>query len=89
MLAQGSDSLLDLGGGAILAYSAWIAAHAADDDHPFGHHRAEPIGALVTAVLAGVLAFEVLRSGIGALLLYGGACGATGLWLEQTRDRPA
>jgi len=62
VLAQGADSLLDLGAGAILVYTMRIGARERDEDHPFGHQRAEPIGALVTAVLAGVLAFEVLRS---------------------------
>lgn len=69
VLAQGSDSLLDIGAGAILALSAWVGSRPGDENHPFGHGRAEPIGALVTAVLAGVLAFEVLRSAVGALLL--------------------
>jgi len=69
VLAQGSDSLLDIGAGAILALSAWVGSRPGDENHPFGHGRAEPIGALVTAVLAGVLAFEVLRSAIGSLLL--------------------
>lgn len=68
VLAQGSDSLLDLGAGAILVYTARVAARERDENHPFGHQRAEPIGALITAVLAGVLAFEVLRSAIGGLL---------------------
>ena len=69
VLAQGSDSLLDIGAGAILAVSAWVGSRPGDENHPFGHGRAEPIGALVTAVLAGVLAFEVLRSAVGSLLV--------------------
>lgn len=69
VLAQGSDSLLDIGAGLVLAVSAWVASHPGDENHPYGHERAEPIGALVTAIFAGVLAFEVLRSAVGSLVL--------------------
>ena len=69
VLAQGADSLFDLAAGVILAVSASVGDRPRDENHPFGHQRAEPIGALVTAVLAGVLAFEVLRSSVGALVL--------------------
>ena len=62
VLAQGSDSLFDLAAGGILFVSAWVGSQPRDANHPYGHDRAEPLGALITAVLAGVLAFEVLRS---------------------------
>ncbi len=68
VLAQAIDSLNDLVAGAVLAWSARIGARPRDQDHPFGHERAEPIGALVLAVLTGVLAFAVLRSALGALV---------------------
>lgn len=68
VLAQGSDSLLDLASGTILAISVWVGKQPSDDNHPYGHDRAEPIGALITAVLAGVLAFEVMRSAVQALM---------------------
>lgn len=67
VLAQGSDSLLDIAAGLILFISAWVGSQPRDENHPYGHDRAEPLGALITAVLAGVLAFEVLRSAVGAL----------------------
>jgi cation diffusion facilitator family transporter len=62
VLAQGADSLMDLASGTVLSISAVIGSKPRDDDHQFGHARAEPVGALVTAVLAGALAFEVARS---------------------------
>jgi len=68
VLAQGADSLMDLAVGAVLLVSVRVAARKPDADHPFGHERAEPIGALVTAVLAFVLAIEVARSAIGSLV---------------------
>ncbi len=68
VLAQGADSLMDLAVGVVLLVSVRVAMQPRDEDHPFGHQRAEPIGALVTAVLAFVLAIEVARSAIGHLL---------------------
>ncbi len=68
VLAQGADSLMDLAVGTVLLVSVRVAARPRDEDHPFGHERAEPIGALVTAVLAFVLAIEVARSAVGALV---------------------
>src|SRR5690606_3951461 len=38
-----------------------------DEGHPLGHARAEPIAALVVAVLAGVLSVEVIRGALVAL----------------------
>jgi cation diffusion facilitator family transporter len=68
VLAQGFDSLVDIAAGIILAISVWVGSQPHDENHPYGHNRAEPIGALVTAVLAGVLAFEVLRSAVDSLI---------------------
>ncbi|MFT7487292.1 MAG: ferrous-iron efflux pump FieF [Candidatus Paceibacteria bacterium] len=71
VLAQGADSLLDVGSGIILAFSVWLSLQPSDESHHYGHERAEPIGALVTAILAGVLSFEVLRSAVESLLVEG------------------
>jgi len=64
VLAQTADSFLDVGSMLILLFCARVAARPRDEDHPFGHHRAEPIGALVTAILAGVLCVEVVQSAV-------------------------
>jgi cation diffusion facilitator family transporter len=69
VLAQGADSFMDLAVGVILAVSAAISGKPRDAGHPFGHARAEPIGALVAAVLAAVLAVEVGRAAVESLLL--------------------
>jgi cation diffusion facilitator family transporter len=69
VLAQGADSLMDLAVGTVLLVSVRVAAQPRDANHPFGHERAEPIGALVTSVLAFVLAIEVVRSAITKLVV--------------------
>lgn len=67
-LALASDSVLDVAMAAMLLLTVRVARTPADEDHPFGHQRAEPLGAVVVAIVAGVLAIEVLRSAVGALL---------------------
>lgn len=66
-LAQAADSLSDALGGLALAFALRTSAKAADEDHPHGHSTAEPIGALVVAVLVGVLAIEVFRAALTAV----------------------
>jgi cation diffusion facilitator family transporter len=67
-LAQAADSFSDIFTAMALFVSIRIAAQPADEGHPFGHQRAEPIAALMAAVIAGVLAVEVLRDSITALV---------------------
>jgi cation diffusion facilitator family transporter len=67
-LAQAADSFMDMFTAAVLTWTVTISHKPRDEDHPFGHTRAQPIGGLVTAVIAGVVALEVLRSAIGALV---------------------
>ncbi len=67
-LAQASDSLADSFTAAVMLVALSVGAAKADDNHPFGHHGAQPIAALVVAVLTGVLAVEVMRSAIGGLV---------------------
>ncbi len=67
-LAQAADSISDVLSGAMLAWAVRTSAQPPDDDHPLGHQRAEPIAALVVAVLAGILAVEVMQNAARALL---------------------
>ena len=67
-LAQAADSFMDTFTAAVLTWTVAVAAQRPDKEHPFGHSRAEPIGGLVVAVIAGVLAIEVARSAIEAIV---------------------
>jgi cation diffusion facilitator family transporter len=66
-LAQAADSVADSLTAFALLYSLWLVARPADANHPRGHQRAEPLAALFAAVMAGVLAVEVLREAVAAL----------------------
>ena len=41
-----------------------ISSKQADEGHPFGHSRAEPVAGLIVAILAGILGFELIRSSV-------------------------
>ncbi len=58
------NSLSDfIGAIVILIFVRW-AHRKTDDDHPFGHHRAEPIAGLVLGLFSGILGIEVIRHAI-------------------------
>ncbi len=70
-LAQSADSLLDFAAAFLLAWVVHVAQAPGDEKHPMGHGRAEPLGALAIAALAGVLSLEVASS--AATSLFGSA----------------
>lgn len=66
-LAQAADSLLDLVLGVLLFWATSVALRPRDEGHPHGHHAAEPIAALVVAVVAGVIAIELTATALERL----------------------
>ena len=50
LIADGMESLLDLGGSAIIWGGLKIASVPPDSKHPYGHGKAEPLAALVVAI---------------------------------------
>ncbi len=58
------NSLADLVAGvAVLLCVRW-AWEAADETHPFGHRRAEPVAGLLVSIFTGILGFEVCRTAV-------------------------
>lgn len=66
-LAQAADSLLDVFGALVLAWSVRVAATPGDERHPMGHSRAEPLGALAIAFVSAALALEVGSTAVSSL----------------------
>ncbi len=66
--AQAADSLLDFAGAFVLSWVVRVARRPQDESHPFGHARAEPLGALGVAMLAAMLALQVAQGAIAALI---------------------
>ena len=57
LIADGIESVLDVGGSMIIWFGLKVAARPPDATHPYGHGKAEPIAAAVVA--AGVLAAAI------------------------------
>jgi len=55
-----SDSLTS----AVVIISFWIAYKPPDEEHPFGHGRAESVGAIVVGTLLAVAAYELLNESV-------------------------
>jgi cation diffusion facilitator family transporter len=55
------NSLTDIIASVAIFIAVRIGTKTADADHPFGHHRAEPIAGLIVAIFASILGFEILR----------------------------
>lgn len=62
IISDAINSFTDIVTSFIIIYSVRIGRKRADSDHPFGHHRAEPIAGLIIAIFASILGFEILRS---------------------------
>jgi len=62
------NSFLDVLSSIATHIAVSISKRQADKGYPYGYKRAEPIAALLTAFLAAILAFEIFRSAITALI---------------------
>ncbi len=68
LISDSINSLNDIAASIATFICVKISGKQADEGHPFGHSRAEPIAGLIIAVLAGILGFEVIRVSVERLL---------------------
>jgi cation diffusion facilitator family transporter len=59
-----TDSIVSL----IIIFSVKVSRDKPDKDHPFGHHRAQPIAALIVAIFTAVVGFELAKFSIEKIL---------------------
>lgn len=64
LISDALNSLNDIAASVATFICVKISNKQADEGHPFGHSRAEPIAGLIIAVLAGILGFEVIREAV-------------------------
>lgn len=64
LLSDAFNSLTDIVSSIAIYVCVKISNREADEGHPFGHSRAEPIAGLVVAILAGILGFEIMRTSV-------------------------
>lgn len=67
MIADAWHTLSDTLTSIVVIIGFFIASRPADKGHPFGHGRAEPIGAVIIATLLAVVAVNFLTESIGRL----------------------
>ena len=72
VISDSINSLTDIITSVILFISVKVSAKRADEGHPFGHHRAEPIAGLIVAILMGILGFEIIKAAVDRLIIGGG-----------------
>ena len=68
LLSDAFNSLVDVVASVAIWYSVEVAHRDPDQDHPFGHHRAETIAALGVAIFTAILGFEIGRAAIERLI---------------------
>jgi len=67
LIADGMDSVFDAASNAIGLVGIHFASRPADDDHPYGHRKAETMTALVIAGLLFLTTWELLQSAVDRL----------------------
>ena len=68
ILAQAADSLLDLFAGVVTFSAIRIAARPADEEHPYGHGKAEDVGGMVQGILIFAAGGLIIYSSIRRIL---------------------
>jgi cation diffusion facilitator family transporter len=69
VISDSINSLMDIISSVAVYISILIGSKKADEDHPFGHHRVQPVAALIVAILMGIVGFEVLKSAVEKLFV--------------------
>lgn len=64
IISDAVNSLTDIITSVVIYFAVKTSSKQADDGHPFGHHRAEPIAGLIVAIFAGILGFEILHTSV-------------------------
>jgi cation diffusion facilitator family transporter len=64
LLSDAANSFSDTIYSVAIFIAVRISGKKADRGHPFGHHRAEPVVGLLIAILAGILGFEIIKTGV-------------------------
>lgn len=68
LISDAINSFNDVAASISTFICVYISDKQADEGHPFGHSRAEPIAGLIIAVLAGILGFEVIREAVSRII---------------------
>jgi cation diffusion facilitator family transporter len=67
LLSDALESIVNVAAAGLALWALWIAAHPADREHPYGHHKAEYLSAVVEGALIIVAALVILHEAGWAL----------------------
>jgi cation diffusion facilitator family transporter len=67
LIADGFDSVFDAASNVIGLVGIYLAARPADEDHPYGHRKAETMTALIISSLLFITAWELMKSAVERL----------------------
>jgi cation diffusion facilitator family transporter len=68
LVADGLESITDVFSGLVVYYGLKIAVKPPDEDHPYGHGKAEPIAAVVVSLALMAAAFGIIYEGIREII---------------------
>src|SRR3989337_4256388 len=68
IISDAVNSFTDIVSSVIIFFAVKTSSKQADEGHPFGHHRAEPIAGLIVAIFDGILGFEIFRTSVFQLV---------------------
>jgi len=68
LISDALNSFADIVASIGIHITVRIGNKKADANHPFGHGRVEPLSGIMVAIFTGILGFEVLRTGIMAVI---------------------
>jgi cation diffusion facilitator family transporter len=67
LLSDALESIVNVAAAGLALWALWLAAHPADAEHPYGHHKAEYLSAVVEGALIVVAALVILHEAGQAL----------------------
>lgn len=68
LFSDALNSLMDVVASIAVFYSVKVSEKDADESHPFGHERVQPIAAMVIAIFTAMLGIELIRYAIQRIL---------------------
>lgn len=68
LTADGVNNFFDAASSIVAVVSARASAKEADEEHPFGHGRAEYVSALIVAFIIVIVGFELAKASFGRLI---------------------
>jgi cation diffusion facilitator family transporter len=64
LISDAFNSLTDVVSSVVIYFAVHFSNKEPDKEHPFGHHRFQPLAAFAVAIFTGILGFEIIHAAI-------------------------